>query len=432
MNVSRLLERAAEQLRRRALDDADATLDRALAQSPNDPVAHNLRGLVAMERRDYPAAIAAYQHAMRLRSPFPEAMLNLSVACNRTGEHELAIQLCSLVLRIAPGNPLALVNLGMAYKGLRRHADALTAFERAGDHPMARFNAGHTLLLMGDLERGLPLFESRRGVLRIGAGLAGKPWNGTPAPQATLLVIPEQGLGDFLLNARFLPRLADAFARVVVQAPPPLARLAAALDPRLEVVTELGGARWDLWVPVMSLPLLCGVRSRADLPLEPWVRADVPPRAADARPRVGLNWAGNPSYAYDFVRSAPLATFAPLVAAHPEVEWVSLHRGVREGEAAEYGLPRPLADAADFLDTARAVAGCDLVLSTETAIPNLSGAMGVPTGVLAVPDWDWRWDGWYPRVTVCAQERGGDWSGAIAKASALVRELTAARSAQAA
>ena len=425
--MSKQLERAAKKLKERDLDGAQALLEDVLRRTPSDPVAHNVLGLVRMERRDYSGAIESYSRAMRLRVPFPEAMLNLSVACNRTGEHDLAIQLCELVLRGAPGNPLALVNLGMAYKGQRRLPEALAAFERAGSHPMARFNQGHTRLLMGDLAGGLERFEERRGVLRIGEGLAGRPWTGDTRPADTLLVIPEQGLGDFLLGARFLPALADRFARVVVQAPPPLARLAATIDPRLEVVTSLAGSRWDVWAPVMSLPWLLGVREKSQLPGAPWIHAEPSvPRDASSRPRVGINWAGNPSYAYDFVRSTSLATFAPLIEAHPEVEWVSLHRGTREAEAAEAGLPQPLAQAADFLDTARAIAGLDLVLSTETAIPNLSGAMGVPTGVLCVRDWDWRWDGWFPDVTVCAQERAGDWASVLAKASSLVERTVAA------
>ncbi len=417
--MSKLLARAAERLKKRDLDGAEALLEDVLRRTPNDPVAHNILGLVRMERRDYYGAIESYSRAMRLRVPFPEAMLNLSVACNRTGEHDLAIQLCTLLLRGSPGNPLALVNLGMAYKGQRRLAEALAAFERAGTHPMARFNQGHTRLLMGDVAGGLELFEQRRGPMHLGEGLAGRPWTGDARPEATLLVIPEQGLGDFLLGSRFLRTLADRFARVLVQAPPPLARLAATIDPRLEVIESLAGARWDVWAPVLSLPWLLGVREKSALPNEPWLHAEPDaPREPSSRPRVGLNWAGNPSYAYDFVRSTSLDTFAPLIAAHPEVEWVSLHRGHREGEAAQAGLPQPLANAADFLDTARVVAGLDLVLSTETA-------MGVPTGVLCVRDWDWRWDGWFPNVTVCAQERADDWGSVLAKASALVERTVA-------
>jgi hypothetical protein len=255
----------------------------------------------------------------------------------------------------------------------------------------------------------------------VGAGLSGAPWQGDPRPRETLLVVPEQGLGDFILMSRFFPELADRFARVVVHSPAPLARLVAGLDPRLEVVTSLTDATWDVWAPIMSLPLLLGVRSLDDVPTEPWIRVPAAIAPGD-RPRVGINWAGNPSYAYDAVRSTSLASFESLLAI-PGIEWVSLHRGTRESEADDYGLSQPLRDAKDFADTAGIIASLDLVISTETAIPNLSASMGVPTCVMSVQDVDWRWGGWYRGVTVCAQQEPGNWFGPIADASGALLDL---------
>lgn len=422
------LERAAKRLHRNDLDGAEREVREVLRREPGDPVALNLLGLVRLERRDHAGAIEAFRHAARLRTPYPEALVNLAVACNRTGEHELAREVCELLLRAAPGEPLALINLGMAFKGLRRLDDAARAFEQAGPHPMARFNLGHTKLLQGDLAGGLPLYEERRKVFRTGEKLARPAWDGAARPEATLLVIPEQGLGDFLLMSRFLPALADRFAKVVVQCPPPLSRLVATLDPRLEIVRTPSGAAYDLWAPIMSLPLLLGVRSLGELPTAPWLRVEGRPDRADradrAVPRVGINWAGNPNFAADAVRSAPLETFAPLLAV-PGIEWVSLHRGAREHEADAYGLAQPLAEAEDFLDTARVIADLDLVVSTETAIPNLSAAMGVPTCVLSVKDVDWRWNGWYEDVTVCDQDAPGNWFGPMAKVLAVLQPLLA-------
>lgn len=420
------IEDAAGLLKGRDFDGAATALRALLAADPHDAVAHNLLGLVHLECRRYPEAIASFSEAIRARSPYPEALINLAVACNRTGEHELAIKVCDLALAAAPGHAGALLNRGMACKGLRRLDEAKQAFELAGDHPMARFNLGHTLLLEVDLERGLPLYEARREVFRTGEGLAGEPWRGEAREGETLLVLAEQGLGDFLLMSRFFRPLLERFARVVVQTPAPLERLMREHEPRLEIVTDLDAARWDVWAPIMSLPLLLGVRDVLGVPTEPWLALGERP-APSARPRVGINWAGNPSYAYDAVRSTSLETFAPLLAIG-DVEWVSLHRGVREHEAVAYGLPQPLLDAADFLDTARVVAGLDLVVSTETAIPNLSAAMGVRTCVLTTMDVDWRWEGWYSGVRVCAQQTPGNWFGPLAGVAEEIRELVAARS----
>lgn len=412
------LQRVLKRLRKGDLATAEREARAALRAAPDDAVAHNVLGLVLAEQRDHAGAVSAFSDAIRLRVPFPEALINLAMVCNRTGRHEFALRVCDLALAASPGNALALVNRGMAWKGLRQLAEAKRAFELAGAHPMARFNLGHILLLEDDLERGLPLYEERRTVLHTGAGLRGRAWTGDARPEETLLVAPEQGLGDFLLMSRFFATLADRFARVVVHSPAPLARLVATLDPRLEVVTTLARARWDAWAPIMSLPLLLGVRRLEDVPTAPWLGAGLP-EVPRERPRVGINWAGNPAFAYDAVRSTSLDTFAPLLAI-AGVEWVSLHRGEREHEAEARGLAQPLREAQDFLDTAAVLRGLDLVVSTETAIPNLSAAMGVPTCVLCVKDVDWRWTGWYRGVTVCDQDVPGDWSGPIAKAAAVL------------
>ena len=419
--MQKRLVRAEKLLLRNDLAGAERELREALRLDPEEAIAHNMLGLVHLERREHAEAMTAFSAAIRLKTPYPEALINLAVACNRTGEHELALRVCDIALEVSPGNPLALVNQGMAWKGLRQLDEAKRSFELGGSHPMARFNLGHTLLLEDDLEHGLPLCEERRALLRVGEGLRGAPWTGDSRPGETLLVIPEQGLGDFLLMSRFFPRLADRFAHVVVHAPAPLARLIALLDPRLEVVTSLKGARWDVWAPIMSLPLLLGVRRLEDIPTAPWIALPATGEPG-SRPRVGINWAGNPSYAYDAVRSTSLESFASLLAI-PDIEWVSLHRGARESEADAYGLAQPLRDATDFLDTAHVLAGLDLVISTETAIPNLSAAMGIPTCVMSVVDVDWRWGAWYRGVTVCVQQAPGNWFGPIAEVAGVLLGL---------
>jgi Flp pilus assembly protein TadD len=417
------LERAAKRLGLQDWSGAEVEIRAALRETPDDAIAHNLLGLVHLNRCEYVQALAAFSEAIRLKTPYPEAMLNLAVVCNRTGEHELALKVCDMALAASPGHPLALINQGQAWKALRQLGEAKRCFELAGPHPMAQYNLGHVLMLENDLERGLPLLEHRRTVLGTGAGLAGQPWAGDARPADTLLVIPEQGLGDFILMSRFFPLLADRFAHVLIQAPAPLARLVATIDPRLKVVSEIKGKHWDVWAPIMSLPLLLGMRRLVDVPTAPWIHAEPAPRTA-GRPRVGINWAGNPAYAYDSVRSTSIESFAPLLAVQ-DVEWVSLHRGVRESEAELYNLPQPLRDAQDFLDTAKVIASCDLVVSTETAIPNLSAAMGVPTCVMCTQDVDWRWPAWYRNVAICAQQVPGNWYGPIADTAGVLLGLFA-------
>ncbi len=135
---------------------------------------------------------------------------------------------------------------------------------------------------------------------------------------------------------------------------PPITRLMAASFPGLEIVTALDGVEYDAWCGHMSLPLRLGIREVGDIPLEPWL-GNFGPRSPRERPRVGINWAGNPSFTYDFIRSAHLEELSLLLQVG-EVEWCSLHRGHLEHEVRAYGLAQPLAEAADFLDTARVIA----------------------------------------------------------------------------
>jgi hypothetical protein len=234
----------------------------------------------------------------------------------------------------------------------------------------------------------------------------------------------EQGIGDTILMSRFFPALLPMFRRVVVQVPRPLLRLMTEAFPAVRVVTDFEGVDFDYWCPTMSLPFVLGLRSVEEIPREAWLHVEGAAGPPARRPRVGINWAGNPRFTYDASRSTHLESLELLLRVS-DVDWVSLHKGHLEAEAEPYGLPQPLRHANDFYDTALVLAGCDLVISTETAVPNLSAAMGIPTCVLTTPDPDWRWGSWYPNVRICRQEVAGNWFGAVAAALESIRELLA-------
>lgn len=406
-------------------DLAESECRLALRFDMNRHQAMNRLGLIALERGEYDDALHCFSQALHIKGDYAEAILNLSVALNRVGDHDLAGKYCGLLLRLEPRNPKAWINLGMAHKGMGRLREAKEAFSQALDLPMAKFNLGYTYLLEDNLSQGLAFCESRKKLANPGKGLRGREWNGGNGRGKRLLVIHEQGLGDTILMSRFFGSLLEMFNEVTALVQKPLLRLLSCLDDRLRIETSADGIDYDLWCPTMSLPYQLGIRSVEDLPTEPWLRVPASTRPGN-RPRIGLNWAGNPSFHYDRIRSAHLHDMAPLLEI-PAVEWVSLHKGHRESEAEEFGLPQPLKDAEDFYDTAVVIAGLDMVISTETAVPNLSAALGVPTCVLAAVDYDWRWRSWYRDVTVCGQDAPGDWKGAVAKAVASVEELTRSR-----
>ncbi len=403
---------------------AEAECRLALRFDPERPEALNRLGVLAMEGGNLEAARDRLSAALAARPLYVEALVNLTAVLTRLGDFDLAVRSAELALGIEPEHPLAWNNLGLAHRGAGRRAEAAAAFNRAGAHPMARFNLGHLRLLEDDLAQGLPLLEARKELVNPGRNLRKPEWDGRPVPRKRLLVLHEQGMGDTLLMARFLPVLPDRFAAVTVVVQEPLRRLLAGLDPRLNVVSSVPARGYDLWCLTMSLPHLLGIDGINRVPTEPWLAPEAP-GTSRTRFRAGINWAGNPSFQYDRIRSTSLDTVSDLLAIEG-VEWVSLHRGARESEAEAHGLPQPLAGASDFLDTAAVVAGLDLVVSTETAIPNLSAAMGVPTILLAAVDVDWRWRSWYRGLTICSQETAGDWSGAVAKARRAVVERVAA------
>lgn len=386
--------------------------------------ARNLLGLILLDRGETQAALEEFLGAIRAKPPCPEGLVNAAVAFNRLGDHERAIASSRRVLALEPRSPHAWTNLGMALRALGRREEARDAFTRAGDSPLARFNLGYLDLQEDDLARGLPLLELRRRILPIGRDLGGQAWSGGVRPGRVLLVVPEQGLGDTILMSQFYPRLLPLFREVVALVQKPLGRLIARAFPALRVVTDLDGVSYDEWCPTMSLPYLLGIRDVSEIPRRAWLGEGITrgPRPAAGPLRVGINWAGNPLFAYDAVRSTHLDRLAMLFQAGG-VEWSSLHKGHLEEEATRFGLPAPLRTARDFFETAEVLAGLDLVVSTETAVPNLSAALGIPTCVLSTPDPDWRWASWYEGVTVCRQEVAGNWFGAIAGALTAIQRL---------
>jgi len=400
----------------------------ALRCDPKISEANNLLGLIRLDANDPEGAGECFSAAIDAAGSGPacrDAMLNLSAALLRTGDYRMAAQFAGLVLKLTPNNPLAWTNLGMAQRGMGKFAEAMEAFRNAGAFPMARFNLGYSYLLQDDLARGLPLCEERKRLLGIGRGLQKPEWDGEPMPARRLLVIPEQGMGDTILMSRFYPMLLDRFAAVTVVVQKPLARLIETIAPGIEVVTDATDVRYDVWCATMSLPFLLGCDSVAKIPNEPWLHVPAPAIRPNGKPRIGINWAGNPSFAYDAIRSTHLESLAMLLDVR-DVEWCSLHKGHLEHEAEELGIPQPLNSAGDFYETAVVIRGLDLVVSTETAIPNLSAALGVPTCVLTSPDPDWRWGAWYPSARVCAQESPGNWYGPIAKTLEAIRDILVA------
>jgi hypothetical protein len=368
------------------------------------------------------------------------AWKNRGAALGGLGRLEEALASCDRAIALRPDYAEAYADRAPALSALGRVEEALESCDRAialqPDTAEARFNKGACHLALGDFERGWEGFEWR-WKSRYGpepSGLPGHPWLGdSPIDGKTILVQAEQGLGDSLQFCRYVPILAN-LATVVLDVPRPLRRLLAGLDRRVRIIGDHDPLPpFDAWTPMMSLPLAFRTTLETIPASIPYLRAD-PERTAAWRERlsalpgrkVGLVWAGSPfsqqprAQAMDRRRSMALAEFGPL-AAVPGLCWISLQKGDAAAQ-----LPPPGMDLHDwtdelddYADTAALVEALDLVISVDTSVAHLAGALGKPIWVLNRYDQCWRWlrerndSPWYPNARLFRQRTPGDWAGVI-------------------
>jgi tetratricopeptide (TPR) repeat protein len=324
--------------------------------------------------------------------------------------------------------PLALNHLAAVLRDLGRLDEARAAAERglalAPDHQDLRYNLCITHLTAGRLREGFALYDVRFSKYRV-APLPGRPWTGQPVRGRTVLVTAEQGLGDTIQFVRYLPALAEAGARVKLRVPAPLVRLLTGFPGIAAVLDQAAPLpAYDFHVALMSLPDRLGIAAPCPMPV-PYLTADPgawPDRLA-ALPgrRVGLAWAGNPGFAADHLRSVPPAALAPLAAVQG-VSFVSLQKGA--AAAPPIAMPDWTAELHDLAATASLIMALDLVVSVDTAVAHLAGALGRKVWLLNRFDTCWRWGAagegcqWYPTLRQFRQAVPGDWSGPVARVAA--------------
>lgn len=378
----------------------------ALSCAPDAADANEALGLLAYQRADYAAAVGCLLRAHRL----------------------------------APEKTETLLNLGAALRDARLFDAAETVFSAAvARRPDLRegwLGRAVTRLVRGDLKNGFEDFERRwkRPMER-------PEWDGRRLNGETLLIHAEQGFGDAIQFAVFVPWAADRGARVVLEVHPALVRLLRRLDPRVEIhPSNRPRPPYDLHCPIMSLARLFGA-TLDNLPAPPCYLTPELVEAAKAAAAVqaaakggetvlniGLCWAGNPAHKNDRNRSIPPAALADLLRT-PGVAFWSLQTGdaaaalSHEQQSRLRPPPFPLTD---FAATAALIAALDAVVTVDTSIAHLTGALGVPGRVLLpyAPDWRWLLDRadspWRPSLRLIRQQRPGDWTGVIRQISALL------------
>jgi ADP-heptose:LPS heptosyltransferase len=433
--------------------DALPLFERALGIDPGQSAWWSNRS-IALHLLGRPVeALAALDRALALDPRSPQALNNRSTILAELDRVEEALADCERALALAPGFTEALANRAGLLLGLNRLAEAdavcsqlLGAAPRSAE---AHWTAALVRLLAGDLARGLPEYEWRwqRSDCRTPRrDLPAPLWRGEQAIAGqTILVHPEQGLGDTIQFCRYARLLADRGANVVLEVQPVLRELLACV-PGASRVLAWGEPHppFDLHCPLLSLPLACGTTLASIPGTVPYLQAD-PVRVAAwearlgprRRPRVGLVWSGSAFHANDRRRSIPLSALLPLLAA--DADFLSLQRDLREADrallAAETRLMHLGAELPDFASTAALMACLDLVITVDTAPAHLAGALGRPVWILLpfAPDWRWllnREDSpWYPTARLFRQASIGDWTSVVSRLEvALVLTLGAANS----
>jgi tetratricopeptide (TPR) repeat protein len=409
------------------IDEAIELYRRAIAVQADFAQAHMNLGAALVEAGRADEAAHELEAAHRLAPDDLMVSLNLANARQAQGRLDEAIGIYRAVLALKPDYTEAQVNLGSALKAQGRPAAALScyaaAIAQAPELASAHWNDGVCRLLLGDFPRGWAGFAWR---WRAGAvpphGLPGPEWDGSALDGQTLLVHAEQGLGDTIQFARFLKHLkARGAGEVILLCQAPLTRLLAGRDGVSRVVgPEEPLPAWDLRVPLLDLPRLFGTTLQTLDGATPYLTVD-PARVERWRDRlggrIGLVWQGRRDHQNDRNRSLPAALLAPLLAV-PGCRFVSLQQHADPGDVA--GM-EDLGDAfGDLQDAAEAIAALDLVITVDTAIAHLAGALGKPVWILLplAPDWRWLLDRtdspWYPTARLFRQPKAGDWPAVIA------------------
>jgi tetratricopeptide (TPR) repeat protein len=416
------------------LEEAVGIHERAVALQPGLAAAHyNLAAALELKGR-HDDASASYRRALALNPGYAEAHNNLGNILKAQGRLEEAIGGYRQAAAIKPAEAQFHNNLGCGLHAAGNFAEAMAAYRRAialqPDFAEAHANLAYTLLLLGDFAQGWIEYEWRWKTKEYaGAGVLEKTrWDGRDLGGRTILLHADQGFGDTIHFMRYVPEVLRRNGRVVVECQRELHRLLRK-TPGVQEWIVPGDAlpAFDVRCPLPSLPLVLGTRLETIPVQAPLLLADE--RAAMAWEsrlsgsggvKVGLAWAGNPAFKNDRSRSVrELALLAPLTEA-AGVHFYSLQKGEagRQAKAPPAGMR--LSDftdeLADFADTAALVANLDLVITSDTAMAHLAGAMGKAVWVMLdfVPDWRWlvgRTDSpWYPTMRLFRQTAPGDWN----------------------
>lgn len=440
--------RSAAFLQLSRFEDAREAGLAALRLDPNHANAHVNLATAYMALRDQPNAIALLRRAVELNPGLTEAFINLGTALSEVGDVHGALAAEHRALELDPNNPRAISGLALVYRMMRRRDEALELYRRAialaPNYAETHYRYGQALLSVGQYQEGFREFDWRRYETiprKTQERYGDNTWAGQSLEGKTIVVYWEQSFADTLQFLRYAKLLKERGARVLVDCQPTLQRLVAA-QPYIDgFVSQDNTERqtWDYSAPLLSLPHLFGT-TLDSVPAEvPYLTVPTGPAhpTLSAAPglKVGMVWAGSPTFRGDRKRSIDLSVFEPLSSVEG-VSWFSLQMGPASTQLQHFTRPALLDMSpiiGDWVDTAQLVQQLDLVLSVDTAVAHLAGALGKPCWVLVSENADWRWllgrddSPWYPTVRLFRQEQADAWEPVVGRVAVQLAELVRSR-----
>ena len=431
--VKEAFTRAVEKHKAGEVEEAGKLYRLCLANNPNGATVWTNYGSLLRRQKLYAPAVACHRRALEISPDHVSARSNLANALCDLGEAEEAVEIRTRLLEESPDDWARIRDLAIAYRGCWRNQEAVdlvdAAEARLGPSEMGELQRSLAHLMLGNWAEGFRDFESRYSgdEVSLPKDAPWPRWQGEPLDGKKIVILPEQGFGDAILMARFLPRLKEMGAEVHMVVKKPLLRLFQNLEGLDQMLSGAQrSAKYDYYTPNMSLPHFVGMPEDGNYP--PLPRLTIPEDSVKRakqivaphgnRFKIGIVWTGSLSYRANHRRSTGPESFLGL--AHmPGVQLFSLYKGDGHKAFVDSGMAGLISDACssdrDFADTAAVINEMDLMITTDTAVVHVAASMGKPIWNLLTWEGFWLYGDkettpWYPSMRLFRQSRSGNWT----------------------
>jgi len=481
-NISPLFDQAIQYTDQKQINLAIQCYDQLICLQPNHAIAHNNMGILFNQLAQYQKAESCFDRATHIDSSYANAWYNWGNTLKVQEKYDLAIEKYKMAISCRQSFAEAYNNLGECFGKCDQFDQAKTAFNKAvsinpqlvgtffnlgnwyykkhqyqqaleyfkhcidiqPDYKDAHYHVSYTLLLLGDYVNGFKEYEwrLRRGPF-TGDNYDQPVWDGRPAQEKTLFIYSEQGFGDNIHFCRYLPMIGDKVKRLIFGARTEQVRLFQTI-PRIDQVVGQGEKlpQFDIHCSLLSLPYLFQTSAETIPCNTPYLFPEIQKQNSELYEtiekqssdllRVGIVWGGNPEYKNDKIRSIPLATLSRLFSISG-IRWFSFQKGLHKKAIKDYETQ--IVDLSiyfnDFYDTAQGICQMDLLISVDTSVAHIAGALGIPFWLLISPQPDFRWlldrsdSPWYPTCFIFRQAIEDDgWQNVIDQVSDALQAIT--------